>query len=140
MRKNYVIGYVNVYVACSSNDGVLVGSTDMERAKFALEGQYLVDVADQVVADYWIEVYDGKNIIGIIDFNKETMEFKYNDNLSKGEIECILASEMNTIKISVNPNDCYHDYSISNGKDMYCFHCGKKLNNNSYSNFFEKGE
>lgn len=23
----------------------------------------------------WIEVYDGKNIIGIIDFNKETLGF-----------------------------------------------------------------
>ena len=75
MSKGYVVGYVDVYVACSSNEGVLVGSTDVERAKFVLESHYLSDVVDQVIADYWIEVYDGKNIIGIIDFNKETLEF-----------------------------------------------------------------
>ncbi|CUN12267.1 hypothetical protein [Turicibacter sanguinis] len=75
MDKGYVVGYVDVYVACSSNDGVLVGSTDVERAKFVLESQYLSNVADGVIADYWIEVYDGKNIIGIIDFNKETLGF-----------------------------------------------------------------
>lgn len=75
MSKGCVCGYVDVYVACSSNDGVLVGSTDVERAKFVLESYYLSDVADGVRADYWIEVYDGKNIIGIIDFNKETLGF-----------------------------------------------------------------
>ncbi len=75
MGKGYVVGYVDVYVACSSNDGVLVGSTDVERAKFVLESYYLSDVADGVIADYWIEVYDGKNIIGIIDFNKKTLGF-----------------------------------------------------------------
>lgn len=75
MSKGYVVGYVDVYVACSSNDGVLVGSTDVERAKFVLESCYLSDVADGAIADYWIEVYDGKNIIGIIDFNKETLGF-----------------------------------------------------------------
>ncbi|MDB8553810.1 hypothetical protein [Turicibacter sanguinis] len=75
MSKGYVVGYVDVYVTCSSNDGVLVGSTDVERAKFVLENQYLSNVADGVIADYWIEVYYGKNIIGIIDFNKETLGF-----------------------------------------------------------------
>ena len=79
MEKGYVVGYVDVYVACSSKSGVLVGSTDSERAKFIVECEYLSDVADadgnEIATNYWIEVYDGKNIIGIIDFNKETLGF-----------------------------------------------------------------
>ena len=67
-----------VYVACS-NSGVLIGTKDSEKAKHVVESTYLSDLTDadgnEVSLDYWIEVYDEKNIVGIIDFNKETLEF-----------------------------------------------------------------
>lgn len=108
MDKGYVVGYVNVYVACSSKSGVLVGSTNPERAKFVVESEYFSDLADAVGSEiptsYWIEIYDGKNIIGMIDFNKQTLEFsglKYVDENNKVSLD-VVADKLQKGKITPN--------------------------------------